>query len=146
MLRTFLRGRTQLALSRSHLAPRLTTRTPLTHQIFRHKSSTPRGNPEGSTPPPKGPPKVDSTLFFRLTNPELFMDTSSPRTWALVGFIWVCFGSYGFYLYRQEVAEQEELDTIESLKNQQRQMYASNEPVYGPQRPPSQCSGGGSSK
>jgi len=40
-------------------------------------------------PAKKDPPKVDSTTFFRMTNPELFMDVKSAKTWYLVGFIWV---------------------------------------------------------
>ena len=86
-------------------------------------------------PAKKDPPKVDSTTFFRMTNPELFMDVKSAKTWYLVGFIWVAFGSYYMYLSDKEAKEQEEQDARESLENYRaRQQVPSN---YGPQRPPS---------
>eukprot|EP00946_MAST-07B_sp_MAST-7B-sp1_P000321 g321.t1 len=53
-----------------------------------------------------GPPKIDSTVFFRMTNPELFLDVKSARTWYLVGFVWFAFG--GSYLYLRYEESQEE--------------------------------------
>lgn len=63
------------------------------------------------------------------------MDVKSAKTWYLVGFIWVAFGSYYMYLSDKEAKEQEEQDARESLENYRaRQQVPSN---YGPQRPPS---------
>lgn len=53
------------------------------------------------------PPRVDSTTFFRFANPELFLDPKSPRTWGLVAFVWVSFGTAYFYLRWQEANEEE---------------------------------------
>ena len=56
-----------------------------------------------------GPPKLDSTVFFRMTNPELFLDVKSARTWYLVGFVWVAFGgSYAYLRYEEYQEEREE--------------------------------------
>ena len=97
-------------------------------------AAAPRYFSSSKPPLPNKPiPKVDSTVFFRMANPELFMDIKSSRTWYLVGFIWVAFGSYYFYLSNQEVKEQEEEDAMESLENRRhRSPPPSN---YGPQRP-----------
>jgi hypothetical protein len=55
-----------------------------------------------------GPPKLDSTVFFRMTNPELFLDIKSARTWYLVGFVWVAFGGSYAYLRYGEYQEEEQ--------------------------------------
>ena len=126
---------------RIHVSSRPTT-TPsvlIFQRYFCDHPPRPRKSPADTPPKPTGPPKVDSTVFFRMTNPELFLDINSPRTWALVGFVWVSFGSYLFYLRRKENQVQEELDVIDSLKQRERLEQEAQEAagnVFGPQRGP----------
>lgn len=128
------------------------TRPPVrsSHYLIRRNLSDqpprPRNNPDGnnkassssssSSSSPAGPVKVDSTVFFRLTNPELFLDVNSSRTWYLVGFVWLAFGSSYGYLSYQESQEQEVAEAKESmrLRLEKEQQVIINR--FGPQRPP----------
>ena len=74
-----------------------------------------------------------------MANPELFMDVKSARTWYLVGFIWVAFGSYYGYLYTKEVKEEEEEEALESLQSKSFQRHQRPPPSdFGPRPRPSQ--------
>lgn len=66
---------------------------------------------------PGDPPKIDSTVFFRMTNPELFLDVKSARTWGLVAFVWVAFGGSYLYLRYEEGLEEEAERKRQALLN-----------------------------
>ena len=133
MLRIFLNTRTPLfQQSRSlcrHNVPFSTTAATTTSKRYFSNNRLP-------VPPRKEPPKVDSTVFFRMANPELFMDVKSARTWYLVGFIWVAFGSYYGYLYTKEIKEEEEEDAVESLESFHQKRPPPSD--FGPRPRPSQ--------
>mmetsp|Transcript_5556 Transcript_5556/g.6357 ORF Transcript_5556/g.6357 Transcript_5556/m.6357 type:complete len:116 (+) Transcript_5556:64-411(+) len=55
-------------------------------------------------------PVPDATTLFKLTNPELYLDTKKRSTWYLVGAVWIFFGSYTGYLYLQDIENDRERD------------------------------------
>mmetsp|Transcript_23234 Transcript_23234/g.37414 ORF Transcript_23234/g.37414 Transcript_23234/m.37414 type:complete len:129 (-) Transcript_23234:861-1247(-) len=61
--------------------------------------------------PPRPAPVPTETLLFRITNPELLADPNKWSSWFLVIAVWVGFGGYFIYLRRDEIKEDEEMDT-----------------------------------
>jgi hypothetical protein len=51
------------------------------------------------TPPQAPPPRSDSTLLFRATNPELQLDASKARNWVWPAGVVLFFAAYYAYLY-----------------------------------------------
>uniref|UniRef100_A0A6S8FP90 Small integral membrane protein 8 n=1 Tax=Aplanochytrium stocchinoi TaxID=215587 RepID=A0A6S8FP90_9STRA len=54
----------------------------------------------------------DATTFFKLTNPEMFMDTNKRSTWYLVGAVWIFLGSYTGYLFYKDSQKDKDRDTV----------------------------------
>eukprot|EP00962_Isochrysis_galbana_P046781 scaffold18905_cov129-Isochrysis_galbana.AAC.1 len=61
--------------------------------------STKSGEAAGTKAPQAPPPRSDSTLLFRATNPELQLDASKPRNWIWPAGVVLFFAAYYAYLY-----------------------------------------------
>jgi hypothetical protein len=67
--------------------------------VARRLSTAPPGSEGPGKAEPLPPPRPDSTLLFRATNPELQFDPSQRKNWKWPAGVVAFFGAYFVYLY-----------------------------------------------